>query len=136
MKNIAALLCGVLFGVGLALSGMTDTAKVIGFLDLFGHWDPDLAFVMGGAVAVTLISFRFILRGRPLLAEGFSLPGKTALDARLLTGAALFGVGWGMYGYCPGPALSALAYLDVKAVSFVLAMLAGMSLAGLAAGKR
>jgi len=136
MKNIAALLCGVLFGVGLALSGMTDTAKVIGFLDLFGHWDPDLAFVMGGAVAVTLISFRFILRGRPLLAEGFSLPGKTALDARLLTGAALFGVGWGMYGYCPGPALSALAYLDVKAVSFVLAMLAGMSLAGLVAGKR
>jgi len=136
MKNIAALLLGLVFGVGLALSGMTDTAKVIGFLDLFGHWDPDLAFVMGGAVAVTLISFRFILRGRPLLAEGFSLPGKTALDARLLTGAALFGVGWGMYGYCPGPALSALAYLDVKAVSFVLAMLAGMSLAGLVAGKR
>jgi uncharacterized membrane protein YedE/YeeE len=136
VKNIAALLCGLLFGIGLALSGMTDTAKVIGFLDLFGHWDPDLAFVMGGAVAVTLISFRFILPGRPLLAEGFSLPGKTALDARLLTGAALFGVGWGMYGYCPGPALSALAYLDVKAVSFVLAMLAGMSLAGLVAGKR
>ena len=131
MKSLAALVCGLLFGAGLALSGMTDTAKVLGFLDLFGAWDPDLAFVMGGAVAVTLLSFRFILRGRPLLAPAFSMPARRDLDARLLGGAALFGIGWGIYGYCPGPSLSALVYLDVKTVVFVLAMLAGMALAGL-----
>lgn len=129
MKALAALACGLLFGAGLALSGMTDTAKVLGFLDLFGNWDPDLAFVMGGAVAVTLVSFRFILRSRPLLAPNFSLPGARELDARLLGGAALFGIGWGVYGYCPGPALSALTYLETNTVIFVLAMLAGMALA-------
>lgn len=132
MKNLAALVCGLLFGAGLALSGMTDTAKVLGFLDLFGNWIPDLAFVMGGAVCVTLVTFRFVLRGRPLLAPAFSLPTRTDLDARLLGGAALFGIGWGTYGYCPGPALSALVYLDMGTVAFVAAMLAGMALAGLA----
>lgn len=131
MKNLAALACGLLFGAGLALSGMTDTAKVLGFLDLFGHWVPDLAFVMGGAVCVTLVSFRFVLKRRPLLAPSFSLPTRTELDPRLLTGAALFGVGWGVYGYCPGPALSALVYLDPATMIFVASMLAGMALAGL-----
>ena len=110
---------------------MTDRAKVLGFLDLFGDWDPDLVFVMGGAVLVTLVSFRLILRARPLLAPEFSLPTRKDLDARLLSGAALFGLGWGIYGYCPGPALSALVYLDIKTVGFVAAMLAGMALAGL-----
>lgn len=131
MKNLAALACGLLFGTGLALSGMTDTAKVLGFLDLFGAWDPDLVFVMGGAVCVTLVSFRFVLRGRPLLAPGFSLPTRRDVDPRLLGGAALFGIGWGVFGYCPGPALSALVYLDVTTAVFVVAMLAGMALAGL-----
>ena len=130
MKGLAALFCGTLFGIGLAVSGMTDTAKVLGFLDLFGDWIPDLAFVMGGAVFVTLIAFRFILkRDQALLGDVISLPRNTAIDGRLLAGAAIFGVGWGTYGYCPGPAISALGYLDVKTVYFVVAMLVGMALA-------
>ena len=129
MKPLTALLCGLIFGVGLALSGMTDTAKVLGFLDLFGAWIPDLAFVMGGAVCVTLVTFRFILkRDTPLLNAAFELPKATAIDARLLGGAALFGIGWGLYGYCPGPALSALVYLDGQTVLFVVAMICGMAL--------
>jgi hypothetical protein len=130
MKGLAALFCGTLFGIGLAVSGMTDTAKVLGFLDLFGDWIPDLAFVMGGAVFVTLIAFRFVLkRDQALLGDVISLPRNTAIDGRLLAGAAIFGVGWGTYGYCPGPAISALGYLDVKTVYFVVAMLVGMALA-------
>ena len=130
MKALIGLLCGLVFGTGLAVSGMTDTAKVLGFLDLFGHWVPDLAFVMGGAVCVTLVAFRFVLRRKqPLLAADFSLPLNTAIDGRLLGGAAIFGIGWGSYGYCPGPALSALVYLDGKTLLFVIAMLVGMLLA-------
>ena len=130
MKALAGLFSGCLFGFGLALSGMTDTAKVQGFLDLFGNWVPDLIFVMGSAVCVTLVAFRFVLRRKsPLLAAGFSLPEKTTIDARLLIGAAVFGIGWGLYGYCPGPALSALVYLDVSTYLFVGAMLCGMALA-------
>lgn len=131
MKALSALLCGVLFGFGLALSGMTDTAKVLGFLDLFGNWLPDLVFVMGGAVCVTLVAFRFVLRRpRPVLDASFHLPGRSDIDPRLVSGAMLFGVGWGLYGYCPGPALAALAYLNWEAGLFVLAMLAGMYLVG------
>lgn len=130
MKGWVALICGIIFGAGLAVSGMTDTAKVLGFLDLFGNWVPDLAFVMGGAVCVTLVAFRFVLkRQRPVLVENFSLPTSTAIDGRLLGGAAIFGIGWGIYGYCPGPAISALVYLDSKTVVFVLAMFAGMAIA-------
>jgi len=130
MRVIVALLCGMVFGIGLAVSGMTDTAKVLGFLDIFGAWVPDLAFVMGGAVCVTLVTFRFVLkRQRPLLSPGFLLPGSTVIDGRVLTGAAIFGIGWGVYGYCPGPALSALVYLDSKTGIFVVAMLVGMALA-------
>lgn len=131
MKSLAALACGLLFGAGLALSGMTDTAKVLGFLDLFGDWIPDLVFVMGGAVAVTVLSFRVILKRRPLLASEFSLPTSQHLDPRLIGGAALFGIGWGVYGYCPGPAISALVYLNPTTIGFVIAMLVGMALAGL-----
>jgi uncharacterized membrane protein YedE/YeeE len=124
------------FGIGLAVSGMTDTAKVLGFLDVAGTWIPDLAFVMGGAVCVTLVAFRFVLkRERPLLSASFSLPTKTSLDGRLLSGAAIFGIGWGVYGYCPGPALSALTYLDNKTAIFVVAMLVGMALANLVGKK-
>jgi uncharacterized membrane protein YedE/YeeE len=136
MKGIVALLCGIVFGIGLAVSGMTDTAKVLGFLDLFGVWVPDLAFVMGGAVSVTLVAFRFVLkRETPLLAPGFSLPTSTTVDGRLLTGAAIFGIGWGVYGYCPGPAISALVYMDNKTFIFIIAMLGGMVLANMV-GKR
>ena len=130
MKGLAALLCGTLFGIGLAVSGMTDTAKVLGFLDLFGNWVPDLVFVMGGAVCVTLVAFRFIVkRDRSLLGEVMSLPKNTAIDGRLLAGAAIFGIGWGVYGYCPGPAISALGYLETNTAIFVVAMLVGMALA-------
>ena len=118
------------------MSGMTDTAKVIGFLDVFGNWVPDLAFVMGGAVLVTVIAFRGVLsRNKPLLAKKFSLPSKTALDGSLLGGAAIFGVGWGLYGYCPGPAISALAYLNTETVIFVAAMVSGMVIANKLPGR-
>jgi uncharacterized protein len=130
MKGLAALLCGLIFGVGLAMSGMTDTAKVIGFLDIFGQWVPDLGFVMGGAVLVTVVTFRLVLRrDNPLLADSFALPTNTAIDGQLLGGAALFGIGWGIYGYCPGPAISALVYLNTDTVIFVAAMLVGMVIA-------
>ncbi len=130
MKAIAGLLCGIIFGVGLTMSGMTNTATVLGFLDVTGHWVPDLAFVMGGAVLVTVIAFRFILKlQRPALNPRFYLPATTIIDTRLLGGAAIFGIGWGVYGYCPGPAISALAYLDSKTAMFVVAMLVGMALA-------
>ena len=128
---LTAFACGLLFGAGLALSGMTDTAKVLGFLDLFGDWDPDLVFVMGGALAVTLVSFRFITRVRPLLVHSFSLHRGNSLDWKLLSGSALFGIGWGVYGYCPGPALSALTYLEINTVIFVISMLVGMAVAAM-----
>jgi len=131
MKPLLALLAGCLFGFGLAMSGMTDTAKVLGFLDITGAWDPDLMFVMGGAVLVTLVCFRPILRrSGPLFDDSFHVPQKNHVDPRLLSGAALFGIGWGIYGYCPGPALSALVYGDTNTLVFVAAMLAGMALAG------
>lgn len=134
MKALVGLLCGIVFGVGLAMSGMTDTGKVLGFLDVTGQWVPDLAFVMGGAVLVTLVAFRFVLKmQRPALNPRFYLPGTTVIDGRLLGGAAIFGIGWGVYGYCPGPALAALAYLDKQTAMFVVAMLVGMALANKAA---
>lgn len=130
MKALAALVCGVIFGVGLALSGMTDTAKVLGFLDIFGQWVPDLAFVMGGAVAVTAVTFALVLRRQsPVFARTFSLPQATAIDGRIISGTALFGVGWGLYGYCPGPGLTALSYGHTGALTFVVSMFAGMWLA-------
>lgn len=129
MKGIIALLCGMVFGVGLAMSGMTDTAKVLGFLDVTGQWIPDLAFVMGGAVMVTLIAFRFVLKmNKPVLNRRFSLPTTSVITGRLLVGSAIFGIGWGVYGYCPGPAISALTYLDDKTFMFVAAMLIGMAI--------
>jgi uncharacterized protein len=136
MKGLIALACGLIFGIGLAMSGMTDTAKVIGFLDIFGDWVPDLAFVMGGAVLVTVVAFRLVLRRpQPLMAAGFSLPAVTIIDTRLLGGAALFGIGWGIYGYCPGPALSALVYLNNDTFIFVAAMLVGMAAANKATSR-
>ena len=128
-RTLVALLAGGLFGLGLAVSGMTNPAKVVGFLDVSGDWDPTLAFVMGGALLVTIPAFRLILgRPRPILAEGFALPKGSALDGRLLGGAALFGVGWGLSGFCPGPAVTALVTGLAPVFAFVAAMLVGMVL--------
>ncbi len=127
MIQLIALLCGTLFGLGLAVSGMTDTHKVLGFLDFFGSWDPALVFVMGGAVMTTFIGFYLVQkRSAPLLAPQFLLPLNTDIDRRLIMGAAIFGIGWGLYGYCPGPAISSLAYLRPESLLFVVAMMAGM----------
>ena len=127
MIPLVALLCGAIFGIGLAISGMTDTHVVLGFLDIFGAWNPALVFVMGGAVLATLVGFHLVLRrSKPLLGEKFSLPANQHIDKRLLIGTAIFGIGWGLYGYCPGPAISSLAYLRPETFLFVAAMLAGM----------
>lgn len=127
MKGLAAFLTGMLFGFGLIISGMTDPNRVLDFLDLAGVWDPTLAFVMGGAVLVTLPAFALLgRRGRPLFAERFSWPAGTAVDRRLVVGAALFGMGWGLAGLCPGPVLVNLATGHHGIVLFFLAMLAGM----------
>ena len=129
LKMLVNLFAGVLFGLGLAVSGMVDPQKVIGFLDVAGHWDPTLVFVMGGALLVAIPAFRLIFRrSRPVLADDFDLPTKDSLDASLLGGAALFGVGWGLSGFCPGPSVTALASGLVPVFAFVAAMIAGMAL--------
>lgn len=128
-RFLPPLISGALFGGGLALGGMTDPARVRGFLDLFGNWDPTLAFVMGGAVIVMAIAWRFQPRmAHPLFAEKFALPDRTDLDVRLIGGAALFGMGWGIAGLCPGPGITALVIEPLSAAIFVAAMLAGMGL--------
>ena len=125
----SGLAAGTLFGAGLTVSGMTDPQRVRGFLDLFGQWDPTLAFVMGGAVVVMAIAWRVRKHmGHPLFAEKFMLPDRTDLDTRLLAGSALFGFGWGMAGLCPGPAIASLALAPVAILPFVAAMLAGMAI--------
>ena len=129
LRVIPALISGLVFGLGLAVSGMMNPAKVIGFLDVAGDWDPTLAFVMVGALLVAVPAYRFIpRRGRPVFEEKFSLPEKTAIDAPLLGGSVLFGVGWGIVGFCPGPAIAALGTGLVPVFAFVAAMLGGMAL--------
>lgn len=128
-RVLPPLVSGTLFGAGLALGGMTNPARVRGFLDLFGAWDPTLAFVMGGAVLVMAVAWRFVPRmAHPLFAEKFALPTRTDLNARLIGGAVLFGVGWGIAGLCPGPGVAALAIEPAAAATFIIAMLAGMGL--------
>jgi uncharacterized membrane protein YedE/YeeE len=120
-------LSGLLFGLGLTVSAMVNPAKVIGFLDLFGNWDPSLALVMGGGLAVTVPAFQLILkRDRPLLESRFFLPTSKDIDPRLVGGAVLFGVGWGIAGLCPGPALTSLVTFNSAIWLFVLAMIGGM----------
>lgn len=127
MKNAVSLLAGVLFGFGLALSQMTNPAKIIGFLDFSGHWDPTLALVLAGAVLVTLVSFRFILRrSQPVLDTQFHLPTRQNLDARLIAGAAIFGVGWGLAGLCPGPGIAAIAQGVWQPLVFVAGLAFGV----------
>ena len=133
-RYLVSFVCGCLFGAGLALAGMTRPQKVLGFLDVAGRWDPSLIFVMGGAVAFATVAFHFILRrGSPLLAQSFALPTAKAIDLKLLAGALIFGLGWGLSGYCPGPAIALLAAPDVEMFYFLPAMLAGWCLYGLAA---
>lgn len=120
---------GLLFGLGLILAGMTDPSKVLGFLDLGGLWDPSLAFVMGGAIVVSVGAFALAQkRTRSFLGGAMHLPTRRDIDKRLVTGSLLFGAGWGLAGFCPGPALVSLGTGNPKAVVFVLAMLAGMAL--------
>ncbi|MDP8900476.1 MAG: YeeE/YedE family protein [Actinomycetota bacterium] len=129
LRAAAALVSGLVFGLGLAVSGMMNPAKVIGFLDVAGDWDPTLAFVMGGALLIAVPAYRLVpKRGRPVLEEKFSVPEKKAVDAPLLWGSALFGVGWGIVGFCPGPAIAALGTGLLPVFAFVAAMLAGMAL--------
>lgn len=125
-QNLVALLAGILFGLGLSLSQMIDRDRVLGFLDITGAWDSTLLFVLGGAVSVTLISFRFVLRlPHPIFAGKFNLPTQKDIDKPLLIGAALFGIGWGIAGYCPGPGITALILKIWNPVLFVAALLAG-----------
>lgn len=125
-EKILALISGVLFGLGLGVSQMIDRDRVLGFLDFAGNWDPTLAFVMGGAVLVTVISFRFVLRRpHPIFSGKFYLPTRNDIDRNLLFGAGLFGIGWGLAGYCPGPAITATVLGIANPFIFLAAMVAG-----------
>jgi uncharacterized protein len=129
MKAVAGLLSGLIFGLGLALSGMLDPARVLGFLDVAGRWDPSLAVVLASAVVVSFAGYRLSRRmARPVLAERFDLPGVSRIDGRLIAGAVLFGVGWGLAGFCPGPAIASLSLLFGGSLLFAAAMIAGMAL--------
>ena len=126
-RIISAFAIGLVFGIGILVSGMANPAKVLNFFDIAGTWDPSLAFVMGGALIVTAIGFRLVLsRSHPLLAGGFSLPTKRDIDVRLLGGAAIFGVGWGIAGFCPGGVVPALGLGRPEPAIFVAALVAGM----------
>lgn len=128
LQILSALAAGLLFGGGLTLSQMVNPAKVLGFLDVTGSWDPSLAFVLAGAVGTAALGFLIVRRHRPapLFAVAFDSPSGRGIDGRLVIGAALFGIGWGLVGLCPGPALAALAVAPDQVVLFVLAMLSGM----------
>ena len=129
MSIIAPLLCGLIFGTGLLISGMVQPTKVLGFLDIFGEWDPSLAVVMAAALAVAVPGFRLAgQRPAPLLARNYFWPTKTGIDRPLVLGAAMFGIGWGLVGLCPGPALESLATLSPGVIVFVIAMAAGMAI--------
>ncbi|MBF6568834.1 MAG: YeeE/YedE family protein [Candidatus Binataceae bacterium] len=128
MQKLFASIAGLIFGAGLIIGGMTQPAKVIGFLDFAGKWDASLAFVMGGAVAVSAIAYQFISkRTAPVLAPEFAIPQARAVDRRLLAGAVLFGIGWGLGGFCPGPAVTSVLSGHLAAPVFVVGMLAGMA---------
>lgn len=127
MSPVINFAVGLIFGTGLILSGMADPAKVLNFLDLAGTWDPSLAFVMAGAIAVAAPGYALVLRrAAPLRAEGFNLPATSPVDARLIGGAAIFGLGWGLSGLCPGPAIVSIPLASAGILPFVVAMLAGI----------
>lgn len=133
MHLLTAFGTGLVFGLGLLLSGLANPAKVLAFLDLAGPWDPSLLFTMGGAVAVAAVAFRVAgRRGRTLLGAALRLPAATGIDRRLVLGSVVFGIGWGLAGFCPGPAIASLATGSLKPLLFVLAMVAGMGIFELA----
>ncbi|MGR8998966.1 MAG: DUF6691 family protein [Gammaproteobacteria bacterium] len=124
--NFIALFCGLIFGIGLSLSQMINPNKVLNFLDITGNWDPSLIFVMIGALAVAFVSFKLILkRPAPILAENFHISRRSSVDKPLILGAAIFGTGWGMSGYCPGPAVTGLGLLSVESVIMVITIYLG-----------
>jgi hypothetical protein len=125
-RYAAALAAGILFGLGLMISGMVYPSKVLGFLDVAGNWDPSLLLVLGGAVATTHVGYRWVLRrSRPLFESRFRIPETSAIDHRLVIGASLFGIGWGLVGYCPGPAIAALVLNTGISTPFLIAMVFG-----------
>lgn len=129
MRAISALFIGILFGLGLTISGMINPAKIIAFLDVAGRWDPSLLVVMAAALAVSFVGYRIVLARRaPLFGAAFQLPTKTTIDKPLIVGSALFGVGWGLAGLCPGPAISAAALGNGDIYIFLIALAAGMLL--------
>jgi uncharacterized protein len=128
MQELASFLCGLIFGAGLLISGMTQPTKVLGFLDIFGRWDPTLAFVMVGALAISGVGYKLAKRQRqPVFAVRHLWPNRTDIDRPLVVGSVLFGIGWGLVGLCPGPALENLASLSPHVIVFVIAMIVGMS---------
>ncbi|WP_026068635.1 DUF6691 family protein [Halomonas smyrnensis] len=130
MRSVMAYIAGLLFGLGLAISGMTDPARVLGFLDVAGDWDPTLMFVLGGAVVTNFVGYRLAMRRpNPLFASAFQLPTRRDLDGRLLGGAALFGVGWGLSGYCPGPAFASVSGITLPLAAMLAAMIVGWFIA-------
>jgi hypothetical protein len=129
MRGMISFLVGALFGLGLLISGMTDTTKVQGWLDVFGHWDPTLAFVMGGAIVPMAAAWRFTQGRKPVLADAFPIPPEPRLGRNLVIGSTFFGMGWGLAGLCPGPAMASLSYGGIGGFIFVVAMLAGMLVA-------
>jgi uncharacterized protein len=126
MTAVFSFLAGIIFGTGLCLSGMIQQSKVLGFLDLAGRWDPSLAFVMGGAISIGLVVFSIVGRRTATLANASEISLKRDIDRRLVTGSLIFGVGWGLSGICPGPGIALLAFGSSQAITFVVAMLAGM----------
>lgn len=134
VTELVALVAGLLFGLGLSLSQMIDRNRVLGFLDITGNWDSTLLFVLGGAVGVTVIAFRFVLRlPHPIWGDKFYLPTRKKIDRSLVLGSAIFGIGWGIAGYCPGPGLTALVIGGVNPIIFLLALVLGSFLYDLSA---
>ena len=132
MSILLNLAAGLIFGLGLVISGMANPAKALNFLDVAGNWDPSLAFVMLGAIAVTATGFRFVLRRpKPLLEQSFHLPGQSSIDRPLVIGSAIFGLGWGLFGFCPGPAITSLGLAATGTLVFVPMMLIGIAAAAL-----
>ena len=128
MRNFLTLVSGLLFGLGVTISGMVNPMKVLNFMDITGAFDPTLLFVMGAGLAVTVVGYRLVLRRQtPIFADRFHLPEITAIDVRLLGGAALFGIGWGLSGFCPGPAIASLVFGQMQSIAFVAAMAVGMA---------
>ncbi|WP_027962246.1 DUF6691 family protein [Halomonas halodenitrificans] len=137
MKTLMGYIAGLLFGLGVGISGMTDPSRVLGFLDIAGAWDPTLMFVLGGAVVTNFIGYRLTFRrAGPIYGKAFQLPGRQDLDGRLIGGSVLFGIGWGLSGYCPGPALASVGGLTAPLAAMLIAMSAGWFLARAIPGRR